>query len=140
MRLDQINHLVVVMFENRSFNHILGSLDLDPTGPWAEVRGVRHANNTDVHHLADAPCWRSTKPVSGAEQPPDPRRTCCPQRTPTPEVCAGAHGKVAFRAQETQRGTRYLASFEVEATNQTAEVRSSRGLSGRSLGHEGDEG
>jgi phospholipase C len=51
MQLNDLKHLVVVMFENRSFDHMLGSLDLDPHGPWATLEGVRHAGKASLHPL-----------------------------------------------------------------------------------------
>ena len=73
--LEKIDHIVVLMLENRSFDHMLGYLSLE--GGRDDVDGLRggFANEHDgrgypVHHLGDA--RRSPMiPIT-----PPPRSTC----------------------------------------------------------------
>ena len=75
MSLSKINHIVVVMMENRSFDHLLGYLALGghPSDGLKPSMSNQDANGTPrpVHHLPDT------------FFPSDPCHACWPTRSPT---------------------------------------------------------
>src|SRR5215468_7055223 len=56
-RLDLVQHLVVLMMENRSFDHVFGYLSLAPL------------NRDDVDGLQDAPAWQRQWPNADPDDP-----------------------------------------------------------------------
>ncbi len=87
--LAKVDHVVVVMLENRSFDHVLGYLSLGGGRP--EIDGLRPGLANDyqgrsypVHHLRDSP-EDGSRPFRGAIDKQSLAGTCpasSPARTP----------------------------------------------------------
>ena len=71
--LDEIEHIVVLMLENRSFDHMLGYLGLEPGGP--DVDGLREGMANE-HEGRSYPVFRLEKTAFTKAQDPCHSDTC----------------------------------------------------------------
>ena len=46
--LDKIDTIAILLFENRSFDHVLGHLSLNAYGGWSEVEGLVDLGATEM--------------------------------------------------------------------------------------------
>jgi phospholipase C len=74
--LEQIEHIFIVMMENRSFDHLLGYLDLygHPVAGIADARRANYANLLNGERYAPAPRTDPTVPVDPLHEREDIRR------------------------------------------------------------------
>jgi phospholipase C len=74
--LEQIEHIFILMMENRSFDHMLGYLDLEghPVMGIADARRAKYANLLNGKRYAPAPRTDPTVPVDPLHERTDIRR------------------------------------------------------------------
>jgi hypothetical protein len=78
--LDEIEHVVVLMLENRSFDHMLGYLSLDEGG--LDVDGLAEGMS-NVHDGRSYPIFRLTETAFTNAQDPCHSGVCVDEQTPT---------------------------------------------------------
>ena len=78
--LDEIQHIVVLMLENRSFDHMLGYLSLGANGP--DVDGLREGMANE-HEGRSYPIFRLTETASTKAQDPCHSERCVDEQSGT---------------------------------------------------------